>query len=304
MSADPSTRSPLEGAFRDGNVVQPSMRVLRRSSLQISEIWSDHRDLVVRGTVPRDDAYVVTLHLRDRPRGAMAAESRCLETRNFQVGNCGIVDLRMHLESEYWGGFHYLSFYLTRAALDAAADDAGAPRIADLRHQPGIGFSDPVVRHLLCSLMPALTRPSSEASVLFADHVARAFVVHMASAYGEMRPRGRPPRGGLVPWQQRRARELIDARLDGTLSVVELAAACELSVRHFARAFRQSTGQSPHRWLTHRRLEKAKGMLEGWGQSLTDIARACGFASQSHFTRVFTGAVGTSPGAWRRERHA
>jgi AraC-like DNA-binding protein len=227
MSADPSTRSPLEGAFRDGNVVQPSMRVLRRSSLQISEIWSDHRDLVVRGTVPRDDAYVVTLHLRDRPRGAMAAESRWLETRNFQAGNCGIV-----------------------------------------------------------------------------DHVARAFVVHMASAYGEMRPRGRPPRGGLVPWQQRRARELIDARLDGTLSVVELAAACELSVRHFARAFRQSTGQSPHRWLTHRRLEKAKGMLEGWGQSLTDIARACGFASQSHFTRVFTGAVGTSPGAWRRERHA
>ena len=45
--------NPLEGAFRQGNAVQPSMRVLRRSSLQVSEIWSDHRDLVVRGTTMR-----------------------------------------------------------------------------------------------------------------------------------------------------------------------------------------------------------------------------------------------------------
>jgi AraC-like DNA-binding protein len=296
--------NPLEGAFCQGNAVQPSMRVLRRSSLQVSEIWSDHRDLVVRGTVPRDDAYVVTLHLRDRPRGAMAAESRWLQTRNFQAGNCGIVDLRMHLESEYAGAFHYLSFYLTRAALDAATEDAGAPRVGDLRHQPGVGVSDPVVWHLLCALAPALTRPSSETSALFADHVARAFVLHMASTYGDMRSGERLARGGLAPWQQRRARELIDARLDGTLSLTELARVCDLSVRHFARAFRQSTGQSPHRWLTHRRLEKAKALLDGSAQSLAEIAQACGFASQSHFTRVFTRAVGTSPGAWRRERRA
>jgi transcriptional regulator GlxA family with amidase domain len=161
-----------------------------------------------------------------------------------------------------------------------------------------------VVRHLLCALAPALTRPSSETSALYADHVARAFALHIASTHGEMRPGERLLRGGLAPWQQRRARELIDSRLDGTLSLPELARACELSVRHFARAFRQSTGQSPHRWLTYRRLEKAKSLLEGSARTLADIAQACGFASQSHFTRVFTGVVGTSPGAWRRERRS
>lgn len=49
MSTGPFTgrpASPLEGAFREGNAVQPSMRVLKRSSLQVSEIWSDHRDLI------------------------------------------------------------------------------------------------------------------------------------------------------------------------------------------------------------------------------------------------------------------
>jgi AraC family transcriptional regulator len=117
-----------------------------------------------------------------------------------------------------------------------------------------------------------------------------------------MRPRERALRGGLAPWQQRRARELIDARLDGGLPLAELAWACRLSVRHFARAFRQSTGQSPHRWLTARRLERARRLLEGSSRSLSEIAGACGFASQSHFTRVFTRRVGRSPGAWRRDR--
>ena len=305
MSAEPFSgrpANPLEGAFREGNTVQPSMRVLKRSSLQVSEIWSDHRDLVVRGTVPRDDAYVVTLHLRDRPRGSIAAESRWLHARNFHAGNCGIVDLRLHLESEYAGPFHYLSFYLRRSALDAVTDDVGSSPIGDLRHEPGVGVSDPTVRHLLCSLVPALARASVETSALYADHVARAFIIHLASTYGELRSRERPLRGGLAPWQQRRARELIDARLDGTLSLAELAQECRLSVRHFARAFRQSTGQSPHRWLTERRLDKARGLLESSARSLSEIAEDCGFASQSHFTRVFTHRVGTSPGAWRRDR--
>ena len=278
------------------------MRILKRSNLQVSEIWSDHRDLVVRGAVPRDDAYVVTLHLRDRPRGSMAAESRWLHARNFQAGNCGIVDLRLHLESEYAGPFHYLSFYLRRAALDAVTDDAGSPRIGELRHEPGVGISDPAVRHLLCSLAPALARPSVETSGLYADHVAQAFITHLASTYGDLRSRERALRGGLAPWQQRRARELIDARLDGALPLAELAQACRLSVRHFARAFRQSTGQSPHRWLTERRLEKARGLLESSARSLSEIAAETGFASQSHFTRIFTRRVGTSPGAWRRDR--
>jgi hypothetical protein len=87
----------------------------------------------------------------------------------------------MKLESEYAGPFHYISFYLTRDALDSVADDAGSPRIGDLCHRPGVGFSDPVARHLLLSLRPALAAGPTETSDLYADHVARAFVSHMAS---------------------------------------------------------------------------------------------------------------------------
>lgn len=113
-----------------------------------------------------------------------------------------------------------------------------------------------------------------------------AFVSHMASAYGEMRSPSSLPRGGLAPWQERRAKELLDARLDGAVSLADLATACELSVRQFTRAFRQSTGQSPHRWLVERRLDKAQGLLEVSAQSLNDVAAASGFANQSLYAGV------------------
>jgi len=134
---------PLADAFRGRGALEPALRVLRKSSLLVTEFKSNARDGVVTGTVPKDDAYVVTLHLRERPSGAMCAEGRWIQPENFGVGNAGMVDLRMELMSEYAGPFHYLSFYLTRQALDGVADDAGVRRVRELRHQLGVGFSDP-----------------------------------------------------------------------------------------------------------------------------------------------------------------
>jgi AraC family transcriptional regulator len=292
--------NPLSSAFRQA-AAQPALRVLQRANLLVTEIRSDHRDVVVAGTVPRDDAYVVTLHLRERPKGAMSAEGRWLQTRNFHAGHAGIVDLRLKLTSEYAGAFHYLSFYVRRQALADVAEDAGPQRFPELRHEPGVGFSDSVLYHLLSSLRPALAADPAETSLLYADHVATAFVSYLAGAYGELSAL-QMPRGGLALWQRRRVEELLDARLDGTVRLAELAGECQLSVRHFTRAFRESMGQPPHRWLTARRLERAQQLLERSARSLSQIAFDCGFASQSHFTRVFTRSRGVSPGVWRRQR--
>jgi AraC family transcriptional regulator len=298
-----SERHPIAQAFRpDASPPLQTTRVLRKASLVVTEIHSECRDRLVTGTLPQDDAYIVTMHLRRRPKGGMAAEGRWLQPSNFHPGHAGIVDLRMKLVSEYVGPFHYLSFYLTREALDAFSDDGSSSRVGDLRHRPGVGFADPVVRHLLLSLRPTLAASPEETNALFADHVAMAFAAHMARTYGEGQPPRPLPRGGLAPWQERRTKEMLDARLDGSVQLAELAAACQLSVRHFARAFRQSTGQPPHRWLMERRLERAEGLLEFSRVPLGEIATSCGFASPSHFARVFRQATGTTPGAWRRGR--
>jgi AraC-like DNA-binding protein len=111
-------------------------------------------------------------------------------------------------------------------------------------------------------------------------------------------------RGGLAPWQLRAAKAMLDADSQDAVTVEGLAAACGLSVRHFARAFRQSTGVPPHRWRLRRRVDRAQDLLRDPAPSLADIALACGFGDQSHFTRVFAAVVGQSPGKWRRLRAA
>ena len=304
MTAAPadSEENRLTQAFRRDEGPSPSIRALRTASLSVTEIWSEQTNLVFTGTVPRDDAYVITLHLRDRPKGAMRAEGSYIQPKNFRAGNAGIVDLRMRLVSEYAGPFHYLSCYLPHTTLEKVIAEAGIARPCELRHRPGVGYTDTVVRHLLCSLQPALAAERGEVNGLYTDHVALALITHVATNYGDVALPQIRDRGGLAPWQERRAKELIDTRLTGAVTLAELARECQLSVRQFTRAFRQSTGQSTHRWLIERRLDKARALLRGSNCSLSEIARVCGFANQGHFTRTFTRAVGLSPGQWQRRQ--
>jgi AraC family transcriptional regulator len=115
-----------------------------------------------------------------------------------------------------------------------------------------------------------------------------------------MRPLSPRVRGGLAPWQVRRAKEILSAHLDGGIPLQEVARECHLSMSHFSRQFRRTTGLPPHKWLLTRRIEVAKEKLDDRRLSLSDVAAACGFADQSHLTRVFTRMVGVTPGAWRR----
>jgi AraC-like DNA-binding protein len=107
-------------------------------------------------------------------------------------------------------------------------------------------------------------------------------------------------RGGLAPWQMRRATELLRGRLDGDVSLSELAAECKISVSHFARSFKQAIGQTPHRWLVHRRVDAAKNLMLHSGMRLSEIAVGCGFADQTSFNRTFKKIAGITPGDWRR----
>src|ERR1700680_721913 len=178
-------------------------------------------------------------------------------------------------------------------------------RVEWRRIHPIIGFdrcdlvSDPVVHHLGLCLHAARSRPS-EMSPVCADHIASALEAYLNQAHNVVSLPPPAARGGLAPWQLRQAKEMLVSRLDEPISLAGLAHACKLSPGHFPRAFRQTTGQPPHRWLMEQRIEKAKQLLVETTLSLAQIAQTCGFADQSHFTRVFAQLVQSSPGHWRR----
>ena len=186
----------------------------------------------------------------------------------------------------------------------AAAGHSQAP--ASLPHpEPGDEgdrsalAGDPVIRHLRPCLHTARARPSESCSNCL-DHLETALQAYLRQT-PNLIPLSLPvARGGLAPWQLRRAKEMMCSRLDQGVPLAELARAVNLSPGHFVRAFKQSIGKPPHRWLVEQRIEKGKQMLINTALSPAEIALACGFSDQSHFGRVFSRATGTSPSAWRR----
>jgi AraC-like DNA-binding protein len=116
-----------------------------------------------------------------------------------------------------------------------------------------------------------------------------------------LKPAAEPNRGGLAPWQMKRACDRLESDLAGKVALQQIATELGLSVSHFSRAFRISTGLPPHQWLLRQRVKAAKQLMTIRDLPLSEIAMSAGFANQSHFTRVFSSLVGVSPGAWRRE---
>ena len=105
--------------------------------------------------------------------------------------------------------------------------------------------------------------------------------------------------GGLSPWRETLVKQLILDHLGAPLEVTELARACSLSRRHFARAFTCSTGVSPQDWIRQPRIARAKQLIQNTDMTLTQISLECGFCDQAHFSHIFTRSEGITPFAWR-----
>ena len=82
----------------------------------------------------------------------------------------------------------------------------------------------------------------------------------------------------------------------------DLAEIAGLSQSQFGRAFKVSTGISPHQWQLNARIDRAQQLLVDADRSLAQIALDTGFSEQSHLTRVFRTIVGTTPRSWQRDR--
>jgi AraC family transcriptional regulator len=108
-------------------------------------------------------------------------------------------------------------------------------------------------------------------------------------------------RGGLASWQKKRIADYIEEHLRDDISIRALAVIIRLSPYHFAHAFKQSFGEPPHRYVTSRRMLRAKSLLAGDTMSVTEIGRALGFVETSSFTTAFRRFTGITPSSYRRQ---
>jgi AraC family transcriptional regulator len=173
----------------------------------------------------------------------------------------------------------------------------GAP--VQLRRTFGIAKSQ--IGHILGALV-AEADAGNPGGLAFVEALATALSHQLVIHAGAEPPRIERQRGGLSSSAKRRALELMVSQIAAHITVEDLAREVGLSPAHFARAFRQTMGQAPHRYLLTLRLEHARRLLDSTEAVLSDVAHSAGFADQAHFTRMFKREFGVTPGALQRVR--
>ena len=97
-----------------------------------------------------------------------------------------------------------------------------------------------------------------------------------------------------------RARDAMDRHFAEPLDVAAVAAIAHTSEAHFSRTFRATFGESPHRYLQRRRVERAMFLLRSTDRPITDICLDVGFGSLGTFSRTFRDIVGEPPSTYRQ----
>jgi AraC-like DNA-binding protein len=273
------------------------------SQLRVTDAPNDSPDLGKTCPIRPEDAFLVDVMARDCLPYDPRLDNKSVSPTVFPTEITVLRHMRRDSIAELRCPSVDLSFYLSRTALDEIVDHIRERRVRALYFRHGRAYDDPIMGGLSQALLPALAKPD-QFNTLFVEHLGRALRAYIAHAYGEMQSTPPRARGGLAPWQVRRAKDLLLSKSNGEMPLAQLARKCGLSASHFARAFRQSLGMAPHQWLLSARVERAKDRLLNFSASLAEIAIDCGFADQSHFTRVFTKQIGVSPGQWRRQNAA
>lgn len=134
---------------------------------------------------------------------------------------------------------------------------------------------------------------------IYAETMSGALVRYLARRYA-----GAPAQPGMAlalpVWKLRRVKDCVDSRLGERISILELAALCGMSERHFHRAFQAATGQTPLAYLVGRRVARAKLLLASDTRPVAAVAFAVGYSNAAHFAKAFQAETGLLPSAYRR----
>jgi AraC family transcriptional regulator len=203
------------------------------------------------------------------------------------------------LTAEFRAPCDFIHFHVSNEYL-RKRQDAARPGLS----QPIRDLNDFVIRDPLAELLGrTLVEGGRAGDGLYAESVGQTLVMHIARL--EL---PRPTVNALPKWRLKRVQEYVDAHLDESISLADLAQVAGLSRMHFAAQFRAATGYRPHDYLLYQRIESAKAMLSSTDTPLAEIALNVGFQAQAHFSTVFKRLTGETPARWRfsviRDRHS
>jgi AraC family transcriptional regulator len=244
---------------------------------------------------PMTDHVVMTY-----PTGVQRLERRTGKSVAIGTARSGVVTIIPAGSSARWdipGVVDVIQLYLPHATLERVGREAGAPSPGHLLERTG--HPDPVTSGLLISAADVL-EGNAALDALFRQQLTDLLATRILAEHTGVPTTFEPIMGGLSPHTLRGAIERLGSDSGTDVSLTALASDAGLSRFHFCRAFKESTGLSPHAWLRQQRLEQAMNMLRDTDASIVSVAAQLGYASQTAFTAAFKKLTGETPSDWRR----
>ncbi|MBR0971300.1 MULTISPECIES: helix-turn-helix transcriptional regulator [Bradyrhizobium] len=234
------------------------------------------------------------------PTGVQRLERRSGRSVAIGTARSGVVTIIPAGSSARWdipGFVDVIQLYLPHTALERVVREANAPTLGDLLERTG--HPDPVVSGLLTSAADVL-EGNTALDLLFRQQLTEVLATRILADHTGVPTTFEPIMGGLSSHVLRRSIERLRSDNNTDVSLAALASDAGLSRFHFCRAFKESTGLSPHAWLRQQRLEQAMNMLRETDKPIVSVAAKLGYASQTAFTAAFKKLTGETPSDWRR----
>ena len=168
---------------------------------------------------------------------------------------------------------------------------------------PLFSAPDPQIERIGLSLLSEMENGGLGGG-LYAESLATVLALHLLrnhSSLGRSSRRKLGSEGGFPKRALERATDYINDNLSRKLTLAEIAGVAHMSPDHFGRSFKAATGLSPHQYVIHRRVERAKSLLSDTDLTVAGVAAAVGFSNPSHLAQHVRRLLGVPPGALRRE---
>jgi len=187
--------------------------------------------------------------------------------------------------------------FLNRQLFDRVVEARTGRDAKSVEIVPQFVIRDLTLERIAHQLLREIAEPSPE-SRLRTEGLAQDLAGHLIATHSNLQlPQRRGPRT-MPPAKLKRAEEFILSNLETELSLQDIADATGMSLFHFAKAFKQATGQSPFEYVKEQRLRQARALLHDASLSIGQIAKAVGY-SHSYFTAEFRDLMKMTPSEFR-----
>lgn len=215
--------------------------------------------------------------------------------KQIKLGHVSVIPATQPREILWQREAELLSIYLE---LDLIAQVAAESKLRATEIVEQWTARDPFIQQLGLALRTELQ--SGSAGRLYVESMANLLATHLLSYYSTTRLGVDKMDVTLPKPALQQAIAYMHAHLEQDLSLNAIAEVVQMSPCHFARAFKQVTGQSPHQYVLQHRIDRAKSLLAQSELSIADISYQLGFSSQSRFTKTFRQFVAATPKAYRQ----